>query len=332
MSPLTSFSHPLARGDISEATESCSPRLAEYMHDDRIQTLGCAATPAAMGTSAVHTGTAGIKSAESVSTPSDQGTLDSQRVDYECVGIHKRLFVCLNALVSPSDEARLNSAGIVVQRIRKFGCMATPLSVLSSVKTWIRQGRVVWLHGVLHRAHWQRPTCATQCCRLAHRAGTPWSIQFVASPWTIKPFELLRRHKYVHTSTRDGVKDVWMASEPVDLTGACLQTMVSQSLKSKSGEQGPRYAWVDDLANCLGEPTKRQQKAVEDGAAIGGLRRPHNTVAQWPTVHEHGAWLRGMIDNLTGVDDPDVMTALATLGQDEVPPRIVELAKELRRT
>ena len=172
MSPLSSFSHLHARSNVSEPTEICTPRLAEDMHDERFQTLGYAATPAAVVTTAVHTGIAGSKSTELVSTPSEHGTLDSPRVDSECVGSHKRIFVCLNDFVSPTDEARLNSAGIVVQRICKFGRMATPLSALSSVKTWIRQGRVVWLHGVLHRAHWQRPTWATQCCRLAHRAGT----------------------------------------------------------------------------------------------------------------------------------------------------------------
>ena len=262
---------------------------------------------------------------------SGHGKQDSPRAGSDDVGDHKRVFVCLNGIIAPADRLRLKAAGIFVHRICKFGRMSTPLNVLTAIKVMIRQGRAVWLHGTINRAHWHRPTWLNQCCRLAHRAGTPWSVQFGACPWTVKPYELLRRHKYVRTATMAGRGGVWMASDLVDLASAKVENMVNQALQRKAGVHSPQCSWVDRLANSCGEPTKRQQKAMEDQAAIGGLRRPHLSISKWPTAKEHGNWLRGMVDGLRGIDSSTVADALKTLGQATVPQCISELALELRR-
>ena len=124
----------------------------------------------------------------------------------------KRLFLFVNSTPTRMDAQRLRSAGIETLRISGFGHEATPTTALTKVKTLLRLGRVTWLHITVCRHHWQQPTWTTQCCRLAHRSATPWTILFQPSPWAIKPFELLRRHKSVKTDSKGDPKRVWMAS------------------------------------------------------------------------------------------------------------------------
>ena len=220
--------------------------------------------------------------------------------------MHKSIFLCLNSSVSPAEVQRLQTAGRTVQIIRRFGQAITPLNVPAEIKSLIRQGRVVWIHGVIKRVHWQKPTWTTQCCRLAHRAGAQWSLWFDARPWEVKPFEMLRRHKYVQTHSSDGSKGVWLASEGVKLRNGCDSDIVGQAIECKAGSGPQQNTWIDEFGNSFGEQTKRQARAAEDAAAIGGLRTPHKAVAKWPTAPLHSSWLVNMIDSLPNVDAPEV--------------------------
>ena len=123
----------------------------------------------------------------------------------------KRVFLVLNTSIPAEEVLRLASAGISVHRIQQFGMSNTLPSVLADVKTLIRQGRVVWIYGAVRKIHWQRLSWVTQCCRLARRAGAQRSVWFSARPWTFKPYEMLRRHKYVQTHASEGYAGIWLA-------------------------------------------------------------------------------------------------------------------------
>ena len=109
----------------------------------------------------------------------------------------KRMILLLNVSPQPQTSVALDAAGITVVPLRRFGTLHEPTTTLMAVKRAIREGRVLWLHGRVKPQHWTKPTWFTQCCRLAHRATAQWTLEFTRSPWHVKPFEALRRHKYV---------------------------------------------------------------------------------------------------------------------------------------
>ena len=104
-----------------------------------------------------------------------------------------------------------------------------------------------------------------------------------------------------------------MPSDTVDLAAPYLHDMIMQSLRRKGSDLSQGTVWLDQLPNHLGEPTKKQKRSEEDATAIGGLRSPHLSVANWPRVAEFGSWLRTIIDGLPGIDAPQIEGAIATL-------------------
>ena len=64
----------------------------------------------------------------------------------------KRILVCVIVAVAPEDTQRLGSVGVDVHTVHSFGQATTSKGVLMQIKTMLRQGRVIWLHGQIQKA------------------------------------------------------------------------------------------------------------------------------------------------------------------------------------
>ena len=134
-----------------------------------------------------------------------------------------------------SNEAagKLKAAWLAVKHFLQYGVFNSSMQALNKIKKWIREGRVIWLHAVIKPVSYTRPTWFTQLCRAAHRVGAHWTFHFTAKPWDVKPFETLRRHKYVTVWTpEDSSTSTHLGSEAVDLErlhgGALAELIVSK--------------------------------------------------------------------------------------------------------
>ena len=89
----------------------------------------------------------------------------------------KRIFVDLN----PDDDSAITEAvkkwGGHRLVYKRFGAVTQPQADLLFVKTLLREGRVVWLRATFRREHIPNAKGIAQCCRMAHRAGVPWSVR-----------------------------------------------------------------------------------------------------------------------------------------------------------
>ena len=58
---------------------------------------------------------------------------------------------------------------------------------------------------------------------------------------------------------------------------------------------GDSIQWIDEFRTTDGEHTKKQQRVVQDDAAIGGLRSPHKAIEKILGASEFGEKLRDML-------------------------------------
>ena len=94
--------------------------------------------------------------------------------------------------------------------------------------TW-RHGHAIWLHGTIAAAHRHHPNATTQVCRMAHRAGVPWTLQVTCAPRGIKPLQALRALKYVCVINDVKRKQLWLTSASVDMAELALDNVIKQA-------------------------------------------------------------------------------------------------------
>ena len=241
----------------------------------------------------------------------------------------KRTAVFLNVALLPHQADRLRAQGVTALTVQRFGAFQEPVSTLMQVKRLIREGRVVWLHGRVTPRHWTNPTWFTQCCRMAHRATAPWTLELERAPWHIVQFESLRRHKYVRQLSAPG-DPLWYGSElvksPVPGLNHIIEQIASRAVASVDGA-----LWLDEAPTNLGGPSKKQLRAEEDLEAIGGLRSPHKSVKQLPKAAQLGEWLRSLVQEETKGETRTLVAAVNTLGKGETPQLLNGLAQRIRR-
>ena len=201
----------------------------------------------------------------------------------------KRIVILLNVSPQPQTTAGLQASGFSVVHLLGFGTPQEPTSTLMSVKRGIREGRVLWLHGRVKPQHWTKPTWFTQCCRLAHRAAAQWSLEFRRSPWHIKPFEALRRHRYVRDIGTTASAS-WFGSELVHPQTISVEQVLEQAAQLQNAT-GDSARWLGDHTNIQGEVTRKNLRRAEDQTAVGGLRSPRKSLKQIRGATEFGKWL-----------------------------------------
>ena len=240
----------------------------------------------------------------------------------------KRIVLFLNVSPPTQPSAALETAGVTAVYWRGFGTLQTPAAVLMSVKRAIREGRVLWIHGRVTPQHWSRPTWFTQCCRLAHRATAQWTLEFTRSPWHVKPFEALRRHKYVQNLGAAGTS-AWYGSEHVrPHTTSVLQVL--EQVAHGPVLKGDAARSLGDGTDAQGEATKKGIRHAEDAAAVGGLRNPHRSIAKIKKAEEFGRWLESLLASVIGEDDAEAIAASHTLGCEKIPQVLVDRARKIR--
>ena len=109
----------------------------------------------------------------------------------------KRVVITINCSFTDKENSDLHVIGVGHKYVRRFGTAFTQVQQVKDLLGLIRRGNVVWLHAVVNAVHWAKPTWLTKLCRAAHRAGVNWTLRFGRDPLGVKPFEALRRHKYV---------------------------------------------------------------------------------------------------------------------------------------
>ena len=303
----------LCTGKATQQMGGCDARA---MSDQgRTRTSGTEATHIPKGSALIES----VSQAISTSTGTVLG---------DSVGAGKRVAVFLNVSLQPPQVKLLEAQGVTALSVLRFGAFQEPVSTLMRVKKLIREGRVVWLHGRVTPQQWTNPTWFTQCSRMAHRASAPWSLEFKRAPWHIKPFEALRRHKYVQSlsPSRD---PQWYGSEqviaPVTELGQILDQIANRALASSEGA-----LWLDEIPTNNGGPSKKQLRAKEDLEAIGGLRSPHKSIDKLPRAAQLGEWIRTLILAETSEEMPPLVAALNTLGKGETPQLLCQKARAIR--
>ena len=103
------------------------------------------------------------------------------------LGASKRVFLNLNGWSDPGVKQYLEEHGCELVELRGFAGQARGTAALARVKALIREGRAIWLNIRVGKAHGHNPRWVSQCCRMAHRAGVPWTVRFTMSqPWRIQ--------------------------------------------------------------------------------------------------------------------------------------------------
>ena len=207
---------------------------------------------------------------------------------------------------------------------------------LTGVKRALKLGEVIWLHGVVEPRHWHIPRWVTQCCRLAHRAGVPWTLMFTQRPWKVKPFDALRKLRYVQVTQPNFTKSaLWMSSDKVRQRTSSLQDVVAQITSKKV--QTP---WTDTLRwlseegsepNQDGLESREQRRIIENGAAVGGLRSPHESIRHLPRAEQVGDLIKKTLDEVIDEQLDELTAAVATLGTSETPLVLKEAAQKCRQ-
>ena len=106
---------------------------------------------------------------------------------------------------------------------------------------------------------WQNLGWVTQCCKLAHRAGTPWTLTFKKRPWTVKPYDVLRLLKYVRTD-HDETKAQWSMTSG-ELPMPTLEKVVHELVTATIDKQELGVRWIDDAYAEHGHgPTWKQTR------------------------------------------------------------------------
>ena len=116
-----------------------------------------------------------------------------------------------------------------------------------------------------------------------------WTLEFTRTPWHVKPFEALRRHKYVQDLGATNTTR-WYGSEQV----RPLTTQIGQALEQAALIQcpiGDATRWLGEYTDAQGEATKKGIRRAEDRAAVGGLRSPHKSILQISGAPSFAKWL-----------------------------------------
>ena len=188
-----------------------------------------------------------------------------------------------------------------------FAGVARNTASLTRVKKLLREGRVIWLNIRIGEAHRHNPSWVVSVCRTAHRAGVPWTIRFtMINPGALQPYATLRKHKYV-CFRRFGKEishpDVRLTSDGVNLDeltelGICKQA--TARVHTAGNEEAVAVMRDGLLEDTLGnDMTRRQQRAAEDAAGLGGLRNPRKCLERMPQAIKGGESVRKVIDAIT---------------------------------
>ena len=92
--------------------------------------------------------------------------------------VSKRVFLNLNGWSDPGVKQYLEEHGCELVELRGFAGQARGTAALAHVKALIREGRAIWLNIRVGKAHGYSPRWVSQCCRMAHWAGVPWTVRF----------------------------------------------------------------------------------------------------------------------------------------------------------
>ena len=299
---------------------------------------GCEETPRIQGcmlTSMARNVPAVLQMGEGGSAVPEFNSLLSSSTDVDPSGERsgtttaKRVVLLLNVSPGQQATATCEAAGLTVVSLQRFGSPLEPSSTLMAAKKMIREGRVIWLHGRVRPHYWSKPTWFTQCCRLAHRAMAQWTLEFTQTPWHVKPFEALRRHKYVqHLGTTGSTN--WYGSEGVNPQTTQIEQVLEQAARAQC-PTGDAARWLGAHTDTQDEMTKRGIRRAEDKAAIGGLRSPHKSVLQITGATAFGKWLEDRLCSVVHEGDSEALAATRTLGDESLPQVVVELAREVRK-
>ena len=82
-----------------------------------------------------------------------------------------------------------------------------------------------------------------------------WTLEFTRSPWRVKPFGALRRHKYVRDLGTSG-KSSWFGSERVTPQTNCVEQVLVQAAQLQC-QAGDAARWLGECTDLQGDPTKR---------------------------------------------------------------------------
>ena len=216
--------------------------------------------------------------------------------------------------------------------VHEFGCTGTEPPQLAKIKEWIREGRTMWLAINIERKHCSEPRWHAQACKNAHRAGVPWCIRFsIHRPWDVSIFATLRNYKYARVAEVQG--ETWLISQEVQDTELTTEGICKQAIdRMRSAEDNQALAMIDDLGCMISDEqeTRRQKRSLEDKAALGGLRNPHESVRRLAGATACGDRIRGVIDAAIRDEGVDAEAVLESLGQTEVPQRLTDVAERVR--
>ncbi len=151
----------------------------------------------------------------------------------------------------------------------------------------IRKGNLTWFHAEVTVAQHDGMKWISQCCRMAQRAGLPWSIRLrVPDPWEYAPLRgLAGVPGVVARRARDTEwgQTWWLTSAEVQLEREDLTGLVERMRETKATVMrdlaAVRLATDPRRSTDLASDNKRL-KAAEDDEALGGLRTPHRSVAK----------------------------------------------------
>ena len=142
----------------------------------------------------------------------------------------------------------------------------------------------------------------SQSCRMAHRAGVPWTLTIKASkPWQVPGLRGLRKLRYVCEKRGEakGKATVLLTSEIVDIDSmsrAGFPKQLQDPLNTTRAELAAIELGRTAEAYDDGDAAGWRKKAQEDAAAIGGLRNPMSSILRLPGAKQTGAKLREEID------------------------------------
>ena len=134
----------------------------------------------------------------------------------------------------------------------------------------------------------------------------PMDLRFTQRPWTVQPFDALRKLRHAQVTQPNFTKSaLWMSFDKVRQRTSSLQDVVAQITSKKV--QTP---WTDILRGLSEEGSEpnqdglesgEQRRSIENGVAVGGLRSPHESIRHLPRAEQVGGLIK---KTPLGIEEP----------------------------
>ena len=142
---------------------------------------------------------------------------------------YKRIALFFNMTPTPLESNALNAKGITPITYKLSNICRKPSSLLNTIRSDIRSGRVRWVHGVIDGNRGFDHGWIAQICRSAHRAGSPWSLSILGNIKQGDAVDKLRGLRYVlEIEASDKCKYSWLTSDAVKVTNLSQSNIIDQ--------------------------------------------------------------------------------------------------------